>query len=270
MQKGIVLGLNRIVSPSLSLPIFLTLAERSGFGAVELRNDLGKTDVTDGLGVEIWKNTTLRIVSINALQRFNDDEEKLSTRYSELQEMVRISRLIGVESIVLCPVNDKNDARSKEQRMEDTTRALGIYGPLFLDSGIQGLVEPLGFVSSSLRYKKDALDAIDQSGFPACYQLVHDTFHHYLSGEQELYPHRTALVHVSSVTVPTPLSSVVDDARLLPASSDELGSQDQIDKLLRGGFCGCISFEAFSPKVQALSLSQLESALHESLKLFAL
>jgi predicted xylose isomerase-like sugar epimerase len=47
---------------------------------------------------------------------------------------------------------------------------------------------------SSLRTKKASLEGIAKCNYPESYKLLHDTFHHYLSGETEFSPKETAMV----------------------------------------------------------------------------
>ena len=58
------------------------------------------------------------------------------------------------------------------------------------------LIEPLGFERSALRTKRAALDGIAACRHPGSFALLHDTFHHYLSGEQELFPERKGYLDV--------------------------------------------------------------------------
>ena len=65
--------------------------------------------------------------------------------------------------------------------------------PILLENGLKGFVEPLGFAISSLRSKREAIDAIDAIGGEDVFLLVHDSFHHRLGGEGALFPQRTGL-----------------------------------------------------------------------------
>ena len=49
-------------------------------------------------------------------------------------------------------------------------------------------IEPLGFAESSLRLKREAVEAIDSVGGAHAFRLIHDTFHHAVAGERELFP----------------------------------------------------------------------------------
>ena len=84
-----------------------------------------------------------------------------------------------------------------------------------------GLVEPLGFPESALRTKRKAVDAIDDIGAGDRFRLVHDTFHHYLAGGQEIFPERTGLVHISGVEDRSlPIVAIRDEHRVLVGPAD--------------------------------------------------
>src|SRR5207237_7978349 len=99
--------------------------------------------------------------------------------------------------------------------------ALNAYGPLLTDAGMVGLIEALGFERSALRTKRAALDGIDRCDHPKAFALLHDTFHHYLSSETELFPRETKLIHVSGVVAGKAKPAIEDaDRSLAHASSD--------------------------------------------------
>jgi 2-keto-myo-inositol isomerase len=82
---------------------------------------------------------------------------------------------------------------------------------------------------------------------------VHDTFHHHLAGEPELFPALTGLVHISGVTDPeVTVSDMRDPHRVLVDADDRLGNVDQIQALLDQGYTGLFSFEPFAAEVQRL------------------
>lgn len=126
------------------------------------------------------------------------------------------------------------------------------YGKLFNDSGITGLVEPLGFEECSLRSKKTAIEAIKASGFSGVYKIVHDTFHHYLGTDNEAYPEYTGLVHVSGVEADVEDSEMRDMHRILVSDKDKLKNKEQINELVSGGYNGVFGFEPFSEEIHLL------------------
>lgn len=187
------------------------------------------------------------ILSINALQRFDLWD---ATREIEAAALADYARQAGAASLVLCPVNDYDDARGQAERARDLMRALTGLAPILTDHGITGLVEPLGFEQCALRLKQDALEAIDETGTEAVFSLVHDSFHHALSGERALFPARTGLVHISGVEAAgISIVQLRDRHRVLVGPRDRLDTIGQIRALRQGGYAGPLSFEAFSAEV---------------------
>ena len=151
---------------------------------------------------------------------------------------------------MLCPVNDPADARSQDLRAHALRTALTALAPILRSCGITGLIEPLGFPESALRTKRAALDAIDATAASDTFALLHDTFHHFLSGETDLFPAATALVHVSGVVDRSlPVASIRDMHRVLVTDDDRLGTIAQLRALLAGGYNGSVSIEPFAPGV---------------------
>ena len=123
--------------------------------------------------------------------------------------------------------------------------------PILSDRGLIGLVEPLGFTICSLRSKREAAEAID--GIDGPFKLVHDTFHHHLAGEADLFPALTGLVHISGVTDgAVQVDDMRDPHRVLVDEADRLDNVGQIRALSKAGYAGPFSFEPFSPAVYAL------------------
>jgi len=261
------LSLNRVAKPQLPLVEFLDLAASLGMRYVEVRNDFTEKGVLDGLSEPELRRaldrTGVRIVSINALYPFEDGRVR-DANVKRLAALLADARAASCPQIVLCPLNEAGDPRSPAQRAEDLVRALDAYGPLLQQAGAVGLIEPLGFEVSALRTKRAALDAIGRCAYPASYQLLHDTFHHYLSGEQELFPRETGLIHVSGVLAGKPKPAITDDDRILVDERDVLDSRGQVAALLRGGCQALISYEPFSPTVRAMPVPVLKDALVRS------
>lgn len=258
-------ALNRIINPSLEILEFFSLAKQADFQAVELRNDLDGRGVTDGLKPEQVRQAasaaSIHITSINALQRFN---EKPETHKRELEELLKIGKSLGCDAIVLCPTNGISKDEDRNRWHHRCVEALITYADLLGEYGLLGYVEPLGFETSSLRTKAEALKAIRESGKGSHYKLVHDTFHHYLGKEKESYPQETGIVHISAVTEKKPIATIQDDDRVLLSPSDILRSAEQVKVLVDGGYTGCLSFEPFSKAVQQASQATILSQLRQS------
>lgn len=268
MKTQPAFALNRIMQPDLPLPDFIKLAsECSAFG-VEIRNDLQDPSLLGGETPEdvrtLCNEFGIEILTVNALQRFNDPDLFVD-KTRELTEIMESSNAVGCRRIVLCPVNDPADKRSPKEQHVDLVSALNHYAPLFDKYGMTGLVEPLGFEICSVRYKKQAVEAIAETGLSRHYQIVHDTFHHYLSGEDEFFPKETGLIHASGIYEGKNLNEVDDDDRLLVDEKDIMDNKGQISKLYAGGFQGIMSFEPFSPEIQKLSAADIRTDLHASM-----
>ena len=264
-------ALNRITVPRLPLKEFFLLARDAGCDAVEVRNDLPGGEIFDGLSEDevrrLSEEHSIRIVTINALQRFNDVKKHLQRRTDELRRLAETAQKAAVDAVVLCPVNDPDEQRSYGQRMEDTVTALSAFGSVFREAGVLGYIEPLGFTHCSLRSKKDALQAITESGYHECFRIVHDTFHHFLSGDVKLYPQDTGIVHMSGVLPGRPQHQITDADRVLVTREDVMSTRQQVQTLTDQGFSGCFSFEPFSQDVQNLDVSMLTEQLKQSFSL---
>lgn len=267
MAHNITLALNRIAKPQLPLAQFLELTASLGMKLAEVRNDLPGVGVLDGLSqaelTALQARTGVQIATINALYPF-ESAKHLGANLEKLRDLVAEARKVGCKAIVMCPFNEKGDPRTPRQRADELVAALDAYGPIYAEAGMTGLIEPLGFERSALRTKRAALDGIAACRHPGSFALLHDTFHHYLSGEQELFPKQTGLVHVSGVPAGKPRPAIEDDDRVLVDASDVMDSRGQVAALLAGGCTAPISFEPFSPAVRALPVPELKAAIQRS------
>ncbi|MEX6507541.1 TIM barrel protein [Jiella sp. M17.18] len=251
---AIAFGLNHMAAPKLSPAGFFGLARSLGIEAVEIRNDLAGNAILDGTAPEAIRDLAaergVRIVSINALQRFNAWTEE---RAAEAIALADYAAACGAEALVLVPKND-GTGTGAEERLPNLMAALRALKPILAERGLTGLVEPLGFAVSSLRLKSEAVEAIASLDAGEVFELVHDTFHHHLAGEAAIFPEMTGLVHISGVSDPTvAVSRLRDDHRILVGADDRLGNLQQIDRLLAGGYRGVFSFEPFAAEVHALA-----------------
>lgn len=249
-MTSIRFALNHMSAPSLPITDFFALAESLGLAEVEIRNDLSGNAILDGTPAATVKAAAaekgLTILSINALQRFNEWNE---TRAEEAGVLIDYARDCGAKALVLVPVND-GSGKADGERQANLRTALSALKPLLDAAGIIGLVEPLGFEICSLSSKAEAADAIEAIGGRGTFQLVHDTFHHHLAGEPALLTEFTGLVHISgvndaAVTVP----DMRDPHRVLVDAGDRIDNIGQIRALVAAGYKGPFSFEPFAPEV---------------------
>jgi 2-keto-myo-inositol isomerase len=268
MSRTDLLCLNRIIKPQIPLEEFLKFTADLGIKYVEVRNDFTDKGILDGLSdaalQKAFSDTGIKALTINALYPF-EDARVLKANIEKLQEMIAEAKRIGCPQIVMCPLNDANDKRSPARRADELVTALSAYGPLFAGAGMTGLIEPLGFEICSLRTKKLALEGIANCRYPESYKLLHDTFHHYLSGETEFFPKETAIVHVSGVPAGKMKSATTDEDRILVTEADIMDNRGQVAALLEAGCTAPISYEPFSSQVRALPLPELKSQLQKSI-----
>ncbi|PKP75434.1 MAG: xylose isomerase [Alphaproteobacteria bacterium HGW-Alphaproteobacteria-6] len=249
-QPALRFALNHMVAPGLPPEAFLALARDLGCDAVEMRNDLAGNALADGTPAAKVGAAAARagiaILTINALQRFNDWS---ADRAAEAEDLARACADCGAAALILVPVND-GSGRDPVEARDNLTRALTGLAPILERHGIQGYVEPLGFAVCSLRFKSAAAAAIRDLGLAARFRITHDTFHHHLAGETEIFPDLTALVHVSGVDNPSvAVDDMRDSHRILVTAQDRLDNLGQIARLRAAGVAAHLSFEPFAEAV---------------------
>ena len=260
-------ALNRMICPDLGLESFFRLTREIGLDKVELRNDLAGGKILDDYSPDQVKammdQLGIEVISINAIQHFN-----LVPAWDRVAEgvnrMLETARAIGCPNIVLCPNNDVQDTRTTQAFHQDTVTALIKLAPLFKQSGITGLVEPLGFEECSLRSKDTAVKVIRKAAFDG-YRLVHDTFHHYLGPDDDMQASYTGLVHISGVEADLPPRQLRDPHRVLVDGGDKLENLEQIKTLLDRGYEGDFSFEPFSEDVHQMDIGEIKPAIDKSI-----
>ncbi|MEO8411913.1 MAG: TIM barrel protein [Propionivibrio sp.] len=265
MSRSIRFSLNRISAPRVSFPAYLALCKRLGIDSIEIRNDLPGIEMQDGTPAASIKMAAaaagITIRSINALYPFDLFTPELETKACE---MATYAAQCGAEALVLCPFNSTDDQRSAAERHADLVKSLQGLRPILEENGLLGLIEPLGFQECSLRRKSDAVKAIYDAGCERAYRLVHDTFHHHLSGEDIFYPDLTGLVHISGVEDAALVDEQMrDEHRVLVGEGDRLGNIRQLKVLLDRGYQGVVSFEPFAAEV--MDAQDSESILRTSM-----
>jgi 2-keto-myo-inositol isomerase len=259
MTASPVFALNHMTTPRLDCRAFLDLAAELACVGVELRNDLAdkklsSADFFDGkppstVG-DYARSKGLRLLGLSEAYGFNAWSDAMRAKVQLLIDQAKAS---GAESISLIPRNDAPKLTDAE-RAAALREALGEVLPMVKAAGLVALIEPLGFLSSSLRRKADAVEAIEAVGGRGHFKLVHDTFHHHLASEQDYFPEYTGIVHISGVVDPALKTDDMQDGhRILVDGDDRLGNIEQIRSLLAKGYTGPFSYEPFSPQVHALS-----------------
>ncbi|MEM9604981.1 MAG: TIM barrel protein [Pseudomonadota bacterium] len=245
--------INHMTVPTLSFRALVALAAELGCEGVEVRNDLG-APLFDGLDAsaagQIASDAGVDIVTVAEVSAFNDGSDRAFESLCTLAEQAAAA---GARGVALIPRNDGVGCEDGE-RQRALSAALARFAPVLARHDVFGFVEPLGFVQSSLRYKREAVEAIEALGLGARYKLVHDTFHHHLASEPAVFAEHTAVVHVSGVAEPGLARADMSDAhRVLVDADDVLGNREQLAQLDAAGFAGPVSVEAFAPTVHALT-----------------
>ena len=243
-MNSISFALNQILFPDAPFENFISFSKKLNVKAIEIRNDI-KTNLIqedDPIKVKnICEENSIKILSINALQKFNfwnKDREK------ELVSLCKYADKANINAIVLVPLNDGSINSPKEQIQLLEQSLINIF-KIINDFNVFGLVEPLGFSHSSLRFKSSAVNIINGLQLNKL-KIVHDTFHHALAGENKFFPSLTGLVHISGVSNMYKNIELNDDHRSIIDNNDIIESINQIKKLCNSNYQGFFSFEPFS------------------------
>ncbi|MFZ2099630.1 MAG: TIM barrel protein, partial [Oricola sp.] len=263
-------ALNHMSAPRLDCRSFLDVAASLGCVGVELRNDLAEKQLTDRAFFDGEEPATigdyarakgLRLLGLSEAYGFNDWSDAMAAKIQLLIDQAKAS---GGESISLIPRNDGTPS-SEGERLGRLRNALREILPMLEQADMIALVEPLGFTTSSLRRKSEAVEAIEAVGGAGRFRLVHDTFHHHLAGDGAYFPDHTGIVHISGVVDPSLAADEMQDGhRILVDTHDRLGNLEQIADLLNAGYDGAFSYEPFAKSVHAMD--DIAGALRESME----
>ena len=244
------ISINHSICPSLSYENFFKLAKDLEIPNVEIRNDLlnlnfdlkAINEISD-----LKEKYKINVISINALQKFNIWNKE---RKDELLFLCNAAKKINCKGIVLVPLNS-GKYYEEDQRLSLLKNSLNEIGLILSDYAIKGYVEPLGFKSSSLRYKSDVIDLLDTIENKSKFSLVHDTFHHTVAEDKSIYVEHTSIVHISGVKNLVEESyNFTDEMRELIDESDRIKNVEQINFFLKNKFNSFFSIEPFSEKIQ--------------------
>lgn len=243
------IGLNHMTMPHASTRDLLDASAALGCVGVELRNDLSGAlfDGNDPAFIAAAAASKgQRILALAEVKAFNlNPIDKLDAA----EALIVSAKVCGAEGVALIPAVSDKEMERTDQRAALRV-ALRALQPLLEKHGQIGLIEPLGFVNSTLRFKEDVVAVLDEMQRPTCFAMVHDTFHHHLAGETAVYADLTAIVHISGVTDPVPAVDQMTDAhRVLVNADDRLGNIDQLLSLRAAGYTGPASFEVFAPEI---------------------
>ncbi len=243
-------ALNHMVAPKLGYAAFFAMARALGVDGVEIRNDIPAAL----LGLKhariinrLAKDQGLVILTVNALQRFNQWSK---AKANEARKLAEYTAETGAKALIVVPTNDTKFRPAEAARLAGLREALAGLAPILKDNGLTGLVEPLGFAECSLRRKADAIAAIDAVGESRRFKVTHDTFHHFVVGEQDLFGTGTGLIHVSGINDTSQSRSTMRDKhRVLVNADDLIDNRGQVKALVASGYVGYVSFEPFAAEV---------------------
>ena len=242
-------ALNHITAPKLDWRALLKLSVATGCAGVEFRTDLGRP-LFEGFTAELVCDEAAqagqRILSLGPVLGF---ERWCDALEQEVASLITTAQDLEAEAILLAPDVD-GWARGGNPDLRQSLRDIL---PMLQEAEISALIEPYGFETAAPRSKAETLKAIDAVGGGDHFRLVHDTFHHALSGEEEMFPERTGLVQISGVAAQNlPRAEMTDKARGLVTADDRLGTCAQLARLLDGGYTGVCALEAHSTEVQLM------------------
>ena len=243
-MKNISFALNQIMLPEASFTDFIFFAKKLDINAIEIRNDIRTNLIKENEPLQVKEESeknSIKILSINALQKFNIWN---SDRKEELINLCEYAEKANISSIVLVPLND-GSIQSEKDKKKLLEVSLNSINNILQDYNVKGLVEPLGFKQSSLQFKSLAVEIINSLQKNKL-QLVHDTFHHKISNDNNFFSTLTGLVHFSGVFNKFKNVDLQDDHRSIVDEFDIIDNISQIKKLIKENYNGYFSFEPFS------------------------
>lgn len=251
-------AINQIITKYSKFEDFISFAKQLNINKIEIRNDIKENLLLENKPLEVkdlCKKNKINILSINALQKFNiwNNEREI-----ELLQLCDYASKANVWAIVLVPLNDGSVPNETDQ-IDLLRLSLRNISKILNNYDLIGLVEPLGFIQSTLRKKSLVIQVIEESQITNI-KLLHDTFHHKLSEEKNFYINSTGLVHISGVSNQFKNHKLTDDYRSTIQNNDLIENINQIKRFLNSGYSGVFSFEPFSEElindVDKLNLTQ--------------
>ncbi|ANT62695.1 sugar epimerase [Salipiger sp. CCB-MM3] len=247
-------ALNQKTARHLSWEGFLDLAQRLGCVGVEPRDDLGRP-FFDGLdpreAARMARGRGLRLLGLSEVYGINVWDRE---RAAQVAALIEVAEAAGAETISLIPSVDDRPVVPLREALREVREMLA-------GRRLVALVEPIGFASSSLRRKAEAVEAIEAVGGSSCFGIVHDTFQHQIAGELQVFAPWTRMVHISGISAPdVPLDASQDPHRVLVDAQDRCGTLEQIAALRAAGYEGAFSFECTDASVQESGALQQEVA----------
>ncbi len=246
-------ALNHMSVAKLTYRQLLNVAKQVGCSSVEVRTDLSEPlfgDLSAPEAGQVARAAGVNLIAVAEVSAFNDlSGDKLA----EAQKLIQIASECGAQGIALIPRCDGKGI-GKAERQANLRAALVELKPLLAEYNVIGFIEPLGFEQASLRSKTEAVEAIEFVDGADHFKLVHDTFHHYLTGSGCIHAQYTGIVHVSGVTDrKVSVNALLDGHRGFVHADDRLNNIEQLKALKEAGYNGPVSMEAFAEEVHVLT-----------------
>ena len=143
-NKNISFAINQIVLPNAKFIDFVNLAKLLDISAIEIRNDIANNLIKENNPQkikDICKSRSIKIISINALQKFNIWTDKRSKEFIALCEYATAT---GIEAIVLVPLNDGTIVDNKTQK-ELLQNSLKSIINILDDYNLMGYIKTISF-----------------------------------------------------------------------------------------------------------------------------
>jgi 2-keto-myo-inositol isomerase len=189
----------------------------------------------------------LRFIGLSEVYPFNDWNED---RRAAVACVIETAQAAGAETVSLIP---RVDARQGDvaERAKSLRTVLAEILPMLHETGVVGLVEPIGFSTSSVKFEREAVQAIESLGADDRLGIVHDTFQHALASDPDNVVRHIRLVHISGIGGGSGiLTDSLDVHRVLVDESDRTDTARQAKTFLEAGYTGPFSYECTSPLIQ--------------------
>jgi 2-keto-myo-inositol isomerase len=202
----------------------------------------------------------LRFIGLSEIYPFNDWNED---RRAAIAALIETAQAAGAETVSLIPRVDGRGGDGAE-RAKALRTVLAEILPMLHGTGVVGLVEPIGFAKSSIKFQREATQAIEGLGADDRLGIVHDTFQHALAGDPEIVVRYVRLVHISGISGGSDiLADSLDAQRILVDESDRAGALGQMKRLLKADYTGPFSYECTSPIIQ--NIDDLKAPIEASI-----
>lgn len=269
--------INRCCAGGLSLEDFIKLANDVGVNNIELRTDIHKgSTVLDDMPIdrfnELQRMYNVHVANISA--EFNlDDRSNLNEKLIEVTKLAKLGQRIGAKHILFTPIRNADDIRTDAQKFDDLVYNLRIFSDILGSVGVNGLVEPLGFGDSSLRFPwiaQRVLQEADAKNF----KLIADTFHYYKAGitkedfDNKIDVSRVGLIHLSAIPAKKSPEEADDADRYFihGDNNDVMESIKMADWFKNSTYCGLYSFEPCAPEINKWDYNKCKEEIITSIQ----